>query len=120
MRSSTITTVMFQSLLMYHLLTTGYHFNSTSWPRIHFVKRINDTEVGWGLGHATIQANSVPAQHDLSLTGMIVLVVFGLLLILLSVWAAVKVSGQCHHWAGIFSETSIAGSRQEGSLLKIT
>ena len=80
--------------MMYHLLTTGYHFNSTSWPRIKFVKRINDTEVGWGLGHATIQANNVPKQHDLSLAGMIVLVVIGLLFILLSVSAAVKVSGQ--------------------------
>ena len=84
---------MFQSLLMYHLLTTGYHFDSSSWPRIRFVKRIADTEVGWGLGHATIQANSVPAQHYLSLTGMVVLVVVGLLFLLLSVSAAVKVSG---------------------------
>jgi len=80
----------YQSLMMYHLLTTGYHFNSTSWPRIKFVKRIADTEVGWGLGHATIQANNVPKQHDLSLAGMIVLVVIGLLFILLSVSAAVK------------------------------
>ena len=78
--------------MMYHLLTTGYHFDSSSWPRIKFEKRIADTEVGWGLGHATIQANSVPAQLYLSLTGMVILVIIGLLFILLSVSAAVKVS----------------------------
>ena len=78
--------------MMYHLLTTGYHFDSSSWPRIKFEKRIADTEVGWGLGHAIIQANSVPAEIYLSLTGMVVLVIIGLLFILLSVTAAVKVS----------------------------
>ena len=53
------TSACFQSLLMLHLLTSGYHFNETSWDQIQFVKRINGTEVGWSLGHAMIQAHSL-------------------------------------------------------------
>ena len=48
----------FQSVLMDKLLTTGYHFDSDSWDQIKFVKRIEGAEVGWGLGHALIQASS--------------------------------------------------------------
>ena len=49
----------FQSVLMDKLLTTGYHFDSDSWDQIKFVKRIEGAEVGWGLGHALIQASSL-------------------------------------------------------------
>lgn len=83
-------TACYQSLLMYHLLTTGYHFNSSTWQQIQFVKRLNNTEVGWGLGYATIQANSLPAEPAISLAVMIVLVVSGLLLLLLSLAPAGK------------------------------
>ena len=49
----------FQSVLMDILLTSGYHFDSESWDQIQFVKRVEGAEVGWGLGHALIQANSL-------------------------------------------------------------
>jgi len=49
----------FQATFMNHLLITAYHFNSTTWPQISFVKRVANAEVGWGLGHALVQANSV-------------------------------------------------------------
>ena len=49
----------FQSVLMDRLLTSGYHFDAESWGQIKFVKRIEGAEVGWGLGHSLIQANSL-------------------------------------------------------------
>lgn len=57
------TSACFQSLLMYHLLTSGYHFNESSWDQLQFVKRISGAEVGWGLGHAIIHANSLLGQQ---------------------------------------------------------
>ena len=50
----------FKASYMTQLLTRGYHFNSSTWPQISFVKRIDKTEVGWGLGYAVAQANSLP------------------------------------------------------------
>ena len=47
----------FQLVLMDQLLTSGYHFDFDSWDQIKFVKRIEGAEVGWGLGHALIQAS---------------------------------------------------------------
>jgi len=49
----------FQATFMYHLLTTGYHFSEDTWPRIRFVKRVAEAEVGWSLGHAIIDANEL-------------------------------------------------------------
>ena len=57
------TSACFQSQLMYHLLTSGYHFNETSWSQIQFVKRINGAEVGWGLGYAMIEAEKLGGVH---------------------------------------------------------
>ena len=85
------TTACFQSVLMYQLLTAGYHFNSTTWHQIQPVKRINNTEVGWGLGHAMIEASSLPGESFISLSVMIVLVTVGLLLLLLGLTVGLKV-----------------------------
>lgn len=52
-------TACFQSVLMLRLLTSGYHFTAASWPQLHFVKRVAGAEVGWGLGHAVLEANSL-------------------------------------------------------------
>ena len=52
-------TACFQSVLMLRLLTSGYHFDAASWPQLHFVKRVAGAEVGWGLGHAVMEANSL-------------------------------------------------------------
>ena len=52
-------TACFQSVLMLRLLTSGYHFDAASWPQLHFVKRVAGAEVGWGLGHAVLEANSL-------------------------------------------------------------
>ena len=91
-------TACYQCLLMYHLLTSGYHFNSTSWGQIRPVKRINDTEVGWGMGHAMIEASSLDVEPSLSFAVMIGLMAGGLLLLLLGLVLAVKVRGEREDW----------------------
>jgi len=81
----------FQATFMTHLLTTAYHFNSSTWPQISFVKRVSDAEVGWGLGHAIVQANNVtPSQggHYISVSLFVVLLCVCCLLLLLSVATA--------------------------------
>jgi len=76
----------FQATFMTHLLTKAYHFNSSTWPQISFVKRIADAEVGWGLGYAIAQANNLPpteGRQYISFPLFLVLVfVSGLLLLL--------------------------------------
>jgi len=76
----------FQATFMTHLLTKAYHFNSSNWEQISFVKRIADAEVGWGLGYAIAQANSLApteGRQYISLPLFLVLVsVSGLLLLL--------------------------------------
>jgi len=82
----------FQSVLMDKLLTTGYHFDSDSWNQIKFVKRIEGAEVGWGLGHALIQASSLgmAGYQLIGFPGLVVLLVLGGLLLVLSLLAALR------------------------------
>jgi len=52
----------FQAQFMLELLTTGYHFDNSSWERIRFVRRVNGAEVGWTFGYAVMQADR--GQHE--------------------------------------------------------
>jgi len=82
----------FQSVLMDILLTSGYHFDSESWDQIQFVKRVEGAEVGWGLGHALIQANSLGMEgyQLFGFPGLEVLLGLCGLLLLLSLLATLK------------------------------
>ena len=91
-------TACYQCLLMYHLLTSGYHFNSSSWAQIRPVKRINEAEVGWGLGHAMMEANTLDRDPTISLALMIGLVTGGLVLLLVGLTMAVKVRGESENY----------------------
>jgi len=80
----------FQATFMYHLLTTGYHFSEETWPRIRFVKRVAEAEVGWSLGHAIIDANELnvtPARY-ISLPVFVVLLSVSGAFLLLGVMTA--------------------------------
>merc|ERR1712112_791901 len=46
----------YQCLLMYHLLTDGFHFDEKSWDQLHVAKRLNGMELGWGLGRAILHS----------------------------------------------------------------
>jgi len=84
----------FQATFMTHLLTKAYHFNSSTWPQISFVKRIADAEVGWGLGYAITQANNLPpteGRQYISSSLFLVLVCVSGLLLLLSVGSILQV-----------------------------
>jgi len=84
----------FKASFMTQLLTRGYHFNSSTWPQISFVKRVDKTEVGWGLGYAVAQANSLPpteGRQYISLPLFLVLVSVSGLLLLLGVGSTLQV-----------------------------
>jgi len=84
----------FQATFMTHLLTRAYHFDSSNWKQISFVKRIADAEVGWGLGYAIAQANSLAPTEGWQLISfplLLVLVSISGLLLLLGVGGALQV-----------------------------
>jgi len=80
----------YQSLLMYHLLTDGYHFNVTSWDQLRMVKRLRGSEVGWGLGYATINANNYSGTSYISVQAFVLLLLLGGVFLILSLGAAYK------------------------------
>ena len=49
----------YECLLMYHLLTDGFHFDEKSWDKLRVAKRLNGMELGWGLGYVTLHANNL-------------------------------------------------------------
>ena len=103
---------------MYHLLTSGYHFNSSSWAQIRPVKRINEAEVGWGLGHAMMEANTLDRDPTISLALMIGLVTGGLVLLLVGLTMAVKVRGESEDYTeynGQYCRISPPGTSTPGS-----
>jgi len=98
----------FQATFMSHLLTTAYHFNSTTWPQISFVKRVADAEVGWGLGHAIVQANSLSSadgRQYVSSPLLVLLLSVSILLLLGSVAAVFKVRSVSRSYTRLLEET---------------
>jgi len=81
----------YQCLLMYHLLTDGFHFDEKSWDQLHVAKRLNGMELGWGLGRAILHSDmTVEGPEYISFTSLVILLVLGAVLLLLSLWAAFK------------------------------
>nr|XP_014125910.1 ectonucleoside triphosphate diphosphohydrolase 8-like [Zonotrichia albicollis] len=44
------------------LLLQGYKFNITTWPSIHFVQQVANTDVGWTLGYMLNLTNLIPSE----------------------------------------------------------
>jgi len=98
----------FQAVFMRHLLTTAYHFNSTTWPQISFVKRVADAEVGWGLGHAIVQANSldsVGGKQYVSFPLLVLMLSVSGLLLLASVAAVCQGRSVSRSYSRLLEET---------------
>ena len=78
---------------MLSILTDGFHFSTAaSFDQIQFVEDIGGEEASWPLGFMTDQTNqleSVGGERMLSLTGMVLMVVFGSLMIILGAVAIV-------------------------------
>jgi len=92
----------FQATFMTQLLTKAYHFNSSTWSQISFVHDIDETGVGWGLGYAVAQANSLPptdGSQYISLPLFLVLVSVSGLLLLLVVGSTLKVMFRTREYA---------------------
>jgi len=84
-------TACYQALLMYHLLRDGFHFDEHSWDQLHVAKRLNNMELGWGLGRAILHTEmTVDGPEYISFNSLVILLVLGTVLLLLSLWAAFK------------------------------
>jgi len=84
----------FQAQFMLELLTTGYHFNDSSWEAIRFVRRVNGAEVGWTLGYAVMQADRRQHEQELSSSLVCLLSLAGVVTMLATAaWCKVSRAG---------------------------
>ncbi|NWJ08068.1 ENTP8 diphosphohydrolase, partial [Crypturellus undulatus] len=44
------------------LLLQGYKFNDKTWPNIHFIQKVSNTDVGWTLGYMLNLTNMIPLE----------------------------------------------------------
>ncbi|KGL81523.1 Ectonucleoside triphosphate diphosphohydrolase 8, partial [Tinamus guttatus] len=44
------------------LLLQGYKFNGKTWPNIHFIQKVTNTDVGWTLGYMLNLTNMIPLE----------------------------------------------------------
>ena len=76
---------------MLSTLIDGFHFSSPeTFNQIEFVDSINGQEASWSLGFMTNKTNEIesrPGKRGISLTGMVIMVVLGSLLVLLGALA---------------------------------
>ncbi|XP_031986357.1 ectonucleoside triphosphate diphosphohydrolase 8-like isoform X2 [Corvus moneduloides] len=52
------------------LLLQGYKFSHTTWPSIHFVQQVANTDVGWTLGYMLNLTNMIPSEPPAAVTGL--------------------------------------------------
>ncbi|NXP62535.1 ENTP8 diphosphohydrolase, partial [Chloropsis cyanopogon] len=50
------------------LLLHGYKFNYTTWPNIHFIQQVANTDVGWTLGYMLNLTNMIPSETPTAVT----------------------------------------------------
>lgn len=84
----------FSGTYILSLLLTGYHFPDSSWPSIHFMGKIYESNVGWTLGYMLNLTNLIPAEKissapPLSYSTYVFLMVFFALILLAVIITAV-------------------------------
>lgn len=52
----------FEGHYIHTLLTKGYKFDKDSWSNIHFIKKINNTDIGWSLGYMINSSNVIKVE----------------------------------------------------------
>lgn len=70
------------------LLVDAYKFNDDTWENIHFVQKINGTDIGWTLGYMLNSSNAIPIvgpERFISTTAFSSLTVLFAIFVLLSV-----------------------------------
>ncbi|XP_025736344.1 ectonucleoside triphosphate diphosphohydrolase 1 isoform X2 [Callorhinus ursinus] len=72
------------------LLLSGYHFTADSWKNIHFMGKIQSSNVGWTLGYMLNLTNMIPAEQPLSTplshsTYVFLMVLFSLILVAVAI-----------------------------------
>ncbi|KAK2501707.1 hypothetical protein MC885_007412 [Smutsia gigantea] len=76
----------FSGAYILSLLLSGYHFTADSWKNIHFMGKIQSSNVGWTLGYMLNLTNMIPAEEPLSKplshsTYVFLMVLFSLILV---------------------------------------
>nr|XP_017512307.2 ectonucleoside triphosphate diphosphohydrolase 1 isoform X4 [Manis javanica] len=76
----------FSGAYILSLLLSGYHFTADSWKNIHFMGKIQGSNVGWTLGYMLNLTNMIPAEEPLSKplshsTYVFLMVLFSLILV---------------------------------------
>lgn len=61
--SSFIPLLCLETQYILSLLTSGYGFDDHTWQGLHFVKQIDNTELGWALGYMTEKTNQIAAAE---------------------------------------------------------
>ncbi|NXN09074.1 ENTP8 diphosphohydrolase, partial [Indicator maculatus] len=51
-------------------LLHGYRFDSKTWPHIHFVQQVGNTDVGWTLGYMLNLTNMIPSEAPQTVVGL--------------------------------------------------
>lgn len=77
----------FSGAYILSLLLSGYHFTADSWKNIHFMGKIQGSNVGWTLGYMLNLTNMIPAEEPLSKplshsTYVFLMVLFSLILVI--------------------------------------
>lgn len=76
----------FSGTYILSLLQRGYHFTPDFWKNIHFMGKIQSSDVGWTLGYMLNLTNMIPAEQPLSAplshsTYIFLMVLFSLILV---------------------------------------
>ncbi|KAL4231435.1 Ectonucleoside triphosphate diphosphohydrolase 3 [Mactra antiquata] len=75
------------------LLVDAYKFNDISWGHLKFVKKINETDIGWTLGYMLNSSNTIP---DTGTAQYISTTAFSSLTVLFSIFILLSVGFGCH------------------------
>nr|XP_012423742.1 PREDICTED: ectonucleoside triphosphate diphosphohydrolase 1 [Odobenus rosmarus divergens] len=80
----------FSGAYILSLLLSGYHFTADSWKNIHFMGKIQSSNVGWTLGYMLNLTNMIPAEQPLSTplshsTYVFLMVLFSLILVAVAI-----------------------------------
>ncbi|KAM5244117.1 ectonucleoside triphosphate diphosphohydrolase 1 isoform 1-T1 [Hipposideros larvatus] len=80
----------FSGTYILSLLQRGYHFTPDFWKNIHFMGKIQSSDVGWTLGYMLNLTNMIPAEQPLSAplshsTYIFLMVLFSLILVAVAI-----------------------------------
>lgn len=83
----------FEGHYIHTLLIRAYKFDDKSWNNIHFIKKINNTDIGWSLGYMINSSNIITPEGP---TTYISTPVFSVLIALFAIFILLSVCFGCY------------------------